>query len=108
MPFGDGTGPMGAGPMTGRGAGFCGGFGRPGFTNPVPGRWFGRGRRMPYGYPYAGGYGAATPYMGYGYGYPGGAIPKEEEMRVLEDQARAMESDLNDIRKRLEDLRASK
>ena len=75
MPFGDGTGPLGLGPMTGRAAGFCAGFGRPGFTNPVPGypfpygyaravpawpRWgwglgcgFGRGwwRWGPYGYP---------------------------------------------------------
>ncbi len=33
MPRGDGTGPMGAGPMTGRGAGFCTGTGMPGFAN---------------------------------------------------------------------------
>ncbi|MCD6382905.1 MAG: DUF5320 domain-containing protein, partial [Thermoplasmata archaeon] len=25
MPWGDGTGPMGMGPMTGRGAGYCSG-----------------------------------------------------------------------------------
>jgi len=31
MPRGDGTGPMGLGPMTGRGAGFCAGFPAPGF-----------------------------------------------------------------------------
>ena len=30
MPFGDNTGPMGAGPMTGRGLGFCNGFDAPG------------------------------------------------------------------------------
>jgi hypothetical protein len=71
MPFGDGTGPMGLGPMTGRGAGFCAGFGMPGFTNLIPGRRFGFGWGMPYGYPYPGGYGAATPYMGYGYPYYG-------------------------------------
>ena len=77
MPFGDGTGPMGLGPMTGRGAGFCAGFGRPGFTNPIPGRRFGFGWGIPYGYPYAGGYRGATPYMGYGYRYYGsrGYIP---------------------------------
>ena len=28
MPGGDRTGPLGQGPMTGRGAGYCGGFGR--------------------------------------------------------------------------------
>lgn len=43
MPFGDGTGPRGLGPMTGRRAGFCAGFGRPGFTNPMPGTRFGLG-----------------------------------------------------------------
>ena len=76
MPFGDGTGPMGLGPMTGRGAGLCAGYGRPGFASPRPGyprpygyghltpvwpRWghsfgrgFGRGWRRwgPYGYPW--------------------------------------------------------
>jgi hypothetical protein len=47
MPFGDGTGPRGIGPMTGRGAGYCAGFGRPGFASLVPvrgGVGFGRGR----------------------------------------------------------------
>jgi len=47
MPRGDGTGPMGMGPMTGRAAGYCAGFPAPGFMNPVGGRLglgFGRGR----------------------------------------------------------------
>ena len=39
MPRGDGTGPMGYGPMTGRGVGFCTGFVAPRFAN----RGFGRG-----------------------------------------------------------------
>lgn len=43
MPFGDGTGPAGLGPMTGRAAGFCAGFAVPGYMNPIPGRGFGRG-----------------------------------------------------------------
>jgi hypothetical protein len=49
MPFGDGTGPMGLGPMTGRGAGFCAGSARLGFTNAAA------------GYPYRYGYLGATP-----------------------------------------------
>ena len=54
MPFGDGTGPAGMGPMTGRAAGYCAGYSVPGYMNPIPGRgfwgrgrgfgWFGRGR----------------------------------------------------------------
>ena len=43
MPRGDGTGPMGMGPMTGRGAGFCAGFAVPGYANPI-GYGFGFGR----------------------------------------------------------------
>ena len=43
MPGGDGTGPVGAGPMTGRGAGFCNGFYRPGSFRSGAG--MGRGRR---------------------------------------------------------------
>jgi hypothetical protein len=49
MPRGDGTGPAGMGPMTGRGAGFCAGYHAPGFADAAPGRFFfgrgGRGRR---------------------------------------------------------------
>jgi len=51
MPRGDRTGPMGFGPMTGRGAGYCAGFNMPGFMNPMGGRgvwgrgsWGGGGR----------------------------------------------------------------
>ena len=51
MPAGDGTGPAGLGPMTGRAAGYCAGYPVPGYMNPIPGRggfgfgrgWFGRG-----------------------------------------------------------------
>ena len=59
MPFGDGTGPLGLGPMTGRGAGFCAGFAGPSFAIPMLG----------YQYPY--GYGNLTlvrPKWGYGFG----------------------------------------
>ena len=46
MPKGDGSGPLGMGPLTGRGAGFCAGFKTPGYINTRGGRrmWFGRGR----------------------------------------------------------------
>jgi len=35
MPFGNGTGPTGVGPLTGRGAGYCAGFPGPGHANPA-------------------------------------------------------------------------
>ena len=52
MPGGDGTGPSGTGPMTGRAAGDCAGYPAPGFTNSVLGRGFGRrgGRGGGYGH----------------------------------------------------------
>ncbi len=37
MPAGDKTGPRGLGPMTGRAASYCAGYGRPGYLNPAPG-----------------------------------------------------------------------
>lgn len=44
MPRGDGTGPAGIGPLTGRGAGFCNGFNVPGYANPGAGFGYGLGR----------------------------------------------------------------
>ncbi len=43
MPRGDGTGPVGQGPMTGRGAGRCAGNNTPGYGFFGRGRGFGRG-----------------------------------------------------------------
>ena len=60
MPWGDGTGPAGWGPMTGRAAGYCAGYAVPGFMNSVPRGGFG----VPYAAPYAAGYGV-LPYGSY-------------------------------------------
>jgi hypothetical protein len=80
MPFGDGTGPAGMGPMTGRAAGFCAGYPVPGYMNPVVGRagFYGPGAPAfgPYGaglYGYGAGYG--MPYGGYGIPYGGWGNP---------------------------------
>jgi hypothetical protein len=64
MPRGDGTGPMGFGPMTGRAAGYCAGYGVPGFMNAIPGRPLRAAGYAPYGPGYATPYaqGAAMPY----------------------------------------------
>jgi len=76
MPRGDGTGPGGMGPMTGRAAGFCAGYPVPGYMNPVGGRGYGgwgRGFR-------GGGFGRGRGFgwAGAGYGMPawgGGVSP---------------------------------
>jgi len=73
MPFGDATGPAGAGPMTGRAAGFCAGFTMPGYINPVAQRARFYGTPLP-----AGAYGF-WPYSyrpGYGAGYVGWSGPQ--------------------------------
>ena len=44
MARGDGTGPMGKGPKTGRAAGYCAGSATPGFMSAPGGRGFGGGR----------------------------------------------------------------
>jgi len=62
MPFGDGTGPAGMGPMTGRAAGFCAGYPVPGYMNPAAGRAGFYGAGMPAVGPYGAGYG--MPYGG--------------------------------------------
>ena len=126
MPGGDGTGPMGMGAMTGRAAGFCAGYGMPGYTNPISGRGFGmgfgrgrgfgggrgwgRGRAMPYGVP-AYGYGAAMPVAPYGapYATPYATAPtKEQELEALNGQAEYFENAMGDIRKRLQELETEK
>ena len=120
MPGGDGTGPGGMGPMTGRAAGFCAGYPVPGYANPVGGRgmgmgWgrgrgfgrgFGRGRAG-YGLvnPYAYG-GAVNPYV-YGGAFAPTVTPKQE-LDSLKGQAEYLEDALDGIKKRMEELESQK
>ena len=127
MPFGDGTGPAGQGPMTGRAAGYCAGYGMPGYANPIPGRGFwgrgGRGRgfwgrgggrgwrhwfyatglpgwaRAPYGGP---AWGAPAAYPPYGTAYSG--PDKDQELQMLKDQADYFTEALDGIKKRIDEL----
>lgn len=55
-----------------------------------------------YGYPYP--YAGGSPYYG-GYGWPWAPLSKEQEIAILEDQARALEHELEGIRERLEELK---
>ena len=112
MPGGDGTGPNGMGPMTGRVAGYCAGYVTPGYVNPGFGYGYGRGRggggrgwrnryyatglpgwqrAMP-GVPYAAPYGAAP-------GAPvAPAMTPDQQVDALKAQAEYFEGALNDIR----------
>lgn len=90
MPGFDGTGPRGEGPLTGRGLGPCGrGLGwRRSF-----GRWFGWRRYYP------------RPVY-----YPGPAfgsivLTKEEQKKVLEEQKKDLELELQRIQEKLKELK---
>ena len=116
MPRGDGTGPAGMGPMTGRSAGLCAGYSVPGYINSVGGRGFrGRGR--------GGGWGRrnwfyATGLPGWeraGYGLPayGGSpvapgLTAQQELDGLKGQAEYLEDSLDGIKKRIEELENQK
>ncbi|MGD9974420.1 MAG: DUF5320 domain-containing protein [Desulfatirhabdiaceae bacterium] len=115
MPRGDGTGPMGTGPMTGRAAGYCSGAGAPIARNPGYGCGFGRG--MGYG---GCGYGFRNIFHATGipgrmrfggypgpYGYPAPFQPgMGMEKQMLKQQADGLQMELDLIRKRLDEMEA--
>lgn len=75
MPGFDRTGPLGQGPMTGRGMGYCGkGFSR--------GRGFGMGRRF------------FQP-----------RLSEKEEKEILQEELKAIEEEKNEIEQRLKELK---
>jgi len=107
MPGGNRMGPLGAGPMTGRGAGYCAGGGAAGNIT-AGGRFcgFGRGRGGR-----GGGGGRGCRNMFFATGLPGWArfdcAPAAEtadEKQMLTNQADALRTQLDNIQKRLERL----
>ena len=120
MPGFDRTGPMGMGPMTGGGRGWCNPsvpYGRPYFSGGF-GPWFGggrgRGRSRRHWYRATGlpgwmRFGQVGP-LGYPGGYQWGYQPvspsynKEQEMEFLKNQAAALKEELDAIDSRLRDL----
>ena len=118
MPRGDGTGPRGMGPMTGRAAGYCAGSNVPGFANPAPGGGYGGG----YGRGYGRGMGGWGRGYGWGRGAPGGyagypppiayqwgavappGVPGVDETTALTQQKEALEAQLAGISERLQAL----
>ena len=115
MPGGDRTGPLGMGPMSGRAAGYCAGFGMPGYMNPIPGRrlWMGFGRGgggrgwrnrfyatgLP-GWISSGWYSAPYPW----YSAPDQKPTPDLEKQALKNQADFLQSELEQIKKRLSEL----
>lgn len=102
MPRGDGTGPAGYGPMTGRGGGYCTGCNVPGYFAGFGsfGRGFGgrggRGRRMHRHFAYMRG----KPL----YHHPFAGIPYADEKEYLQKQAEFLSGRLQKIKDRLDEL----
>jgi hypothetical protein len=99
--------------MTGRAAGYCAGFGIPGYANAA-GRGFGRGISRGCGFG-GGGYGwrhwfDATGMPGWmrfgGYAAPYQKPDPELEKQSLKNQAEALRSELDLIKKRLDEFEA--
>ncbi|MFW6381176.1 MAG: DUF5320 domain-containing protein [Bacillota bacterium] len=111
MPAGDGTGPAGRGPMTGRGLGYCAGYQVPGYmNNAAPRRGFGRGRGFGFGRGYGRGFYGAPYNPGYAPGYYNAPNPaasnynQEDEVEYLKNTAKALEDELKAVRDRLDQL----
>lgn len=114
MPGRDGTGPLGFGPMTGWGQGFCR---QQGVSSPVLG--YGRGRRMGRGFRGArwGFYppqdvSFGPPQFGMGQGRmssynPPASQSSEAQCAVLEEQLTYFSSILDDLKKQLESLKSA-
>jgi len=96
MPGGDRTGPMGMGPMTGRGSGNCAVLLPVGHTNTMPGRGFARGR---------GG-------RGLGRGFRRGmdyspVLSSQEEAKLLKTETSSMQNEINSINARIKELESA-
>ena len=131
MPAGDGTGPRGMGPMTGRAAGYCAGYPTAGYMSPAPGQGYGgSGRGGGRGMGRGGGrgwrnwfhatgltgwqragmgqpaWGAPQPYPGPVGFTPAPVVSHEQELEALRSQAEGLEAALQGIRERIDKLAA--
>lgn len=99
MPGFDGTGPVGRGPITGGGFGYCAGYaseletsGRPFYGRCGVRRVFGRGKGFGFGR------GCFRP------GYFGAAFSHEDEKAMIENRLRRLENESDQLKQRLAEL----
>jgi len=113
MPRGNGTGPNGMGPMTGRAAGFCAGYSVPGYANNAFGAGAGRGGGMGRA---GGGRGWRNQFHATGLtGWQrAGMAPmaevaaptmtKEQELEMLKRQAESLSASLENLQNRMAEI----
>ena len=104
MPGGDGTGPMGRGPMTGRAAGLCAGYPNSGYTTHgcVRGLSLGLGRRF---------MGRARSFWWRGSTSEVHYTPepsREEEKTYLENMIKSLKEEIQSIQSRLQEISKEK
>jgi hypothetical protein len=100
MPRGDGTGPAGMGPRTGRGMGYCNGYDVPGFANFDHGRGFGRGFGRGRGFRFWRQPAPVQPQLF----YPAEPLTKEEQKKILEDERKAIQEELKAIEEKIKEF----
>ena len=119
MPAGDRTGPVGMGPRTGRGVGYCSGYDTPGWAHPGFGFGFARGGGYG-GRPMRGGGGWGWRHQFYAtglprwacwgpppvgaYGVPFAPPSREQEVEMLRGEAEWLKEQLDAIAQRMEEL----
>lgn len=105
--------------MTGRRAGYCAGYDRPGYASPIGGRGFGRGygRGMGRGRGFGRGFGKGFGSYGPAYAPPDpyvGTVPvyrepsPEDEKAYLENLVKDLEAELEDVKARMKELAKEK
>jgi len=108
MPGGDRTGPLGQGPMTGRGLGYCGGYADPGYWSG-----WGGGRGMAWGRGGGRGWGRGgfwTAPRGAGmmgsfpYAAPSPIVSRSAQALALQSQAEQLKAMLSQIEEEIRDL----
>lgn len=92
MPNRDGTGPIGMGPRTGRGAGVCAGNEIQGYVEHVIPRWYGRGRSR------------RRHFRGGGAPGWGDRPSREKKVDVIKAQAQDLHEVLQHINDRLDEI----
>ena len=105
MPGGDGTGPTGLGPRSGRSVGFCAGYPHPGYVNTGFRRGVGRGQGIGRGRRYY------QRYWMHPRPFFRGVTPQinqEQEKSHLENMIKELEEEIKSLQNRIQELSKEK